>query len=328
MKRFYWGLLAVAAVVVAGAAVLRTRSDAVIGPAKAGHHVVRISTGLPRARGFKPLGDALVGEYSAALPDWRFAALESPGSVRNLQNVQRGDADLAFAQADVAYMGFNGRLRDEREPFTNVRGMAVIHQAIVHLLVKQELTIGLVGDLVGRRVGVGASDSGTALTSELLLTAFGLTPGKVREYSLPSPQAIDRLLGGELDAVFVVSADPNEEVRRATQAGARLVDIAGARIDELRLQHPFLRTGVIPGGTYPQHSEAVRTLAIDVLLVARVGLDKELVHRLTKSFFLALPRLAAQFEFMRTMDPNRAPATPVPLHAGAALYYRERELSR
>jgi TRAP-type uncharacterized transport system substrate-binding protein len=28
------------------------------------------------------------------------------------------------------------------------------------------------------------------------------------------------------------------------------------------------------------------------------------------------------------MDPQRAPATVIPLHPGAARYYRERELSR
>ena len=335
MRRSYWWLVAVAVAAIAGVGILRTRGDPgenrAADPAEAARHVlttVRISTGLPRVGGFKPLGEALVGEYSKALPDLHFIALESPGSVRNLQNLQHGEADLGFAQADLAYMGFNGRLRDQPEPFTNIRGIAVIHQATVHLLARKGLPIRSVADLEGYRVGVGASDSGTALTSELLLTAFRLRPQKVAGYSVPSPQAIDRLLRGELDAAFVVSADPNDEVRRATEAGARLVDIQGPQVDGFRALHPFLRAGVITGDMYPRHPGPVRTLASDVLLLARMGLDEALVHRLTRTFFQALPQLAAQFEFIRTMNPNRAPATPVPLHPGAALYYRERELSR
>ena len=38
-----------------------------------------------------------------------------------------------------------------------------------------------------------------------------------------------------------------------------------------------------------------------------------------------LPQLSAELPFLKGMVPERAPATPVPLHPGAALYYRERE---
>ena len=41
-----------------------------------------------------------------------------------------------------------------------------------------------------------------------------------------------------------------------------------------------------------------------------------------------LPQLTEEMPFLKGMVPERAPATPVPLHTGAALYYRERELMR
>ena len=52
--------------------------------------------------------------------------LETPGSVRNLQNLQRGEADLGFAQADLAYMGYNGQLPGAPERLSNIRGIAVM----------------------------------------------------------------------------------------------------------------------------------------------------------------------------------------------------------
>ena len=326
MIKKYWWVAAPLGVALAAAAFVGTRDDA--GVRATSRPTVRISAGLTRVRGFKPLGEALVAEYEKVMPDVRFVVLESPGSVRNLQNLQSGEADLGFVQADLAYMGYNGQLPDTPERLSNIRGIAVMHASNVHLLARSGLPIRSIADLEGRRVGVGPSDSGTAVTSELLLKAFNLQPGKVAGFAVPSPQAIDRLIAGELDATFVVSADPAEEVRRATQAGARLVDIGGAEVDRFRAQYPFLRPGIIAGGTYDHHPEPIRTLAIDVLLVARTGLDEGLVHRLTRTFFEVLPRVAHQVEFIRSMDPSRAPATPVPLHPGAALYYRERELSR
>ena len=41
-----------------------------------------------------------------------------------------------------------------------------------------------------------------------------------------------------------------------------------------------------------------------------------------------LPQLNSELPFLKRMVSERAPATPVPLHPGAVLYYRERELWR
>jgi TRAP-type uncharacterized transport system substrate-binding protein len=53
-----------------------------------------------------------------------------------------------------------------------------------------------------------------------------------------------------------------------------------------------------------------------------------LVHRLTEALFTVLPDLTASRNYLKLMDVRRAAATPVPLHHGAALYYREQELQR
>jgi TRAP-type uncharacterized transport system substrate-binding protein len=58
------------------------------------------------------------------------------------------------------------------------------------------------------------------------------------------------------------------------------------------------------------------------LVATRSTLSESDVYKMTKAFYQALPRLNLR------LDPNRAPATSVPLHPGAARYYREQELSR
>jgi TRAP transporter TAXI family solute receptor len=297
-------------------------------PARAASTVtVRISTGLPGVS-FRPLGEQLVSAYAKVLPDVRFVVVETPGSVRNLENLQRGEADLGFALADVAYMAYNGRLSDNPRPFRNVRGIAVLHSSVVHFLAGARSRITSIPDLQGRRVGMGPPGSGAAVTSEVLLRAFHVMPAQVQEQALPFSQATDKLIRGDLDAAFIVSADPTDEVRRATAAGARLLDLRGIAVDELRAHYPFLRSGLIPAGMYAGHAQPIHTLSIDVLLLGRADLDQTLVHRLTAALFQVLPQLGAQLSFLRSMDPDRAPATPLPLHPGAALYYREKELSR
>jgi TRAP-type uncharacterized transport system substrate-binding protein len=72
----------------------------------------------------------------------------------------------------------------------------------------------------------------------------------------------------------------------------------------------------------------VPTVAVDTLLVCRGQLDERLVRTLTGAFFRILPELATQFPALQSVDLETAPAAPLPLHAGAALFYRESELSR
>jgi TRAP transporter TAXI family solute receptor len=136
------------------------------------------------------------------------------------------------------------------------------------------------------------------------------------------------LLDNTLDAAFTISSVPNDDARDMIAGGARLLPIRGPGVDRLRTLYPFFRSEVIPAGAYPGMDQAVPTLSVDVVLLTRAGLDAAIVRRLTEGLFRMLPQLTAELPFLKGMVPERAPATPVPLHTGAALYYRERELRR
>jgi uncharacterized protein len=287
--------------------------------------VLRLTTGSPGA-GFHPLGEALARTYRNAFPQLTLHVIESPGSVRNVEAIQNGEADLGFAFADVAYVAFVGRLHDE--PFARLRGIAVLQLNPLHLVVRAQSPIKDVSGLRGRRVGVGPPGSGTALTAGLMLRAFGIDPESVRAEYLQFTDASMQLINGRLDAMFVNASYPSESVSLATEAGARLLAIEGAAVDRLRHDYPFLRLTAIPAGTYPAHPRPVHTIGVDNLLVCRSDLDEDVVYELTRSFFVGLPALASEQTSLRLMDFSQGPATPIPLHDGAARYYRERELFR
>ena len=286
---------------------------------------IRISAGVPTGT-FGPFSDALVRGYTELLPTLRFELVDASGSVRNLEALENGAVDMGLAQAGIAYMAYNGRLPDSDRPLRNIRGVAVLNASTVHLLVGPRLRARSIHDLKGLRVAVGPVGTGNAVTSELLLRSYEARA--LHMVGIPAELTTDTLLAGEVDAAFTISGIPHDEVGRALRAGARLVDVNGPAMDRLRSAYPFLRLAVIPAGTYPNQREPVQTLSIDVVLLARKDLDERLVRQLTAALFQMLPRLSSELDFLEDMDPERAPATPIPLHRGATLYYRERELSR
>ena len=96
----------------------------------------------------------------------------------------------------------------------------------------------------------------------------------------------------------------------------------------MRAQYPFLEPMIVKAGTYANQDDAVETVGVSNLLLCRRDLDEALVYQLTRAFFEALPRLATANPAAALIDPEQAPATPIPLHPGAARYYREREITQ
>jgi len=197
----------------------------------------------------------------------------------------------------------------------------------VALVVRAGLPVRGPGDLRGRRVAIGPSGSGTVLTSKLILGAFGLEPSAVHSETIGFQEAATRLLDGTLDAMFDNAINQSDSVRRAFASGARLVQIEGVPVEHLRREYPFFKRTVISAAMYPGLARPVHTIGIDGVLICRSDLDEHLVYSLTKQLFVALEVLSERGA-LRAMDIDLAPATPIPLHDGAARYYRERELSR
>jgi TRAP transporter TAXI family solute receptor len=93
-------------------------------------------------------------------------------------------------------------------------------------------------------------------------------------------------------------------------------------------RHPFFKPVVIPASTYRGQHRQVRTIAVDNLLVCRDDLPADLVYRLTRAVHENVGLFASIHPSGREINAEDGPSTPIPLHVGAARYYRERELFR
>jgi TRAP transporter TAXI family solute receptor len=288
---------------------------------------LRLATGAPGG-GFQPLGDALADAFRRAVPDLDIIIKPSAGAVSNVDAIQDSQADMGLAFADVAYIASIGQLEHRHTPFSKLRAIAVLQLTPVHLVVGARSGIQRLSDLQGKRVGVGPPGSGTALTASLLFKAYGVELDSVQRESFGFDEAAARVIDGTLDAMFDNGTFPVGSVRKATEAGAHLIAIEGPATDRLRREYPFLRLTSIPRGTYPRQSEPIHTIGVDSLLVCNSDLDEGLVYMLTQRLFDALPAASARVASLRFMDLEQAAAAPIPLHEGAARYYREREFTR
>ena len=254
-----------------------------------------------------------------SLPDITPRIVEAEGSLAGVRALQTKDADLAIVMADIAYQAHTGQSGTTPKPAGPIRGVAVLNVNTVYLAAARSAAVESIADLRGRRVATGAAASATTVIAESLLDASGVGLHGVRAERLSNQDTLKQLSSGELDAAFL---SLNASVHTAVAGGARLIHIDGPWIEGLRQRYLFLQTVLVPAGTYAGQTEPIRTVGVDLLLACRADLDQSVVYRLIKAYFEGLQRSAP------TTDLDRAPATPIPLHPGAARYYRERALSR
>ena len=271
----------------------------------------------------------LVGELDAAVLSVRVSLEPSPGSISLVSALQSGEGDVGIAQADVVYLAYRRGVEESQYPHTNLRGISVLWFNTVQILVRNDSALGRIEDLRGKRIGVAPIGSAGELFTRLVLNAYGMDYSDVRPEFLSSGERKAQLLEHRtLDAVIVMSSVVVGSWSVESPTGVRLLPIGGDMTERLRSQYPFIKPLVVPAHELPHQSEDVETIGTDALLICRKDLPEQLVYQLTSAFFSALPRVVGAFALAALVDSDRAPTTPIPLHPGAARYYREQEILR
>lgn len=276
---------------------------------------------------FETVGEALAEAYRG-LPGIDAVTRHSGDSQTSAEALERGEVDLALEGGRTTYLAYRKGTRGFAAPHTRLRALAVLFPTVVHIVAGRDSGIHSVADLKGRRVFVGASGSATEAASRVVLESHGLTHQDVRPV-FDREGAIDDLRTGRLDGIFYFFPVGHAlAVETMRGGGAALIPIDPAMMEPIRDRDPLLRPASIEGGTYAGQPESVLTVGTDVLLVSRKDLPDDLVYKLTKRLFESADSLRGADPHARSIDPDRGPEAPIPLHSGAGRYYRERELFR
>ncbi|QVQ50065.1 TAXI family TRAP transporter solute-binding subunit [Spiractinospora alimapuensis] len=254
--------------------------------------------------------------------DAEITTVPTAASLENINVVVGGDADVGFSLADVAAAAVRGD-----PPFEGpmpASALARIYDNRTHLIVRADSPVERVEDLTGRVVSTGARDSGTEFIADRLLDVAGVDPeDDIDRRPMDLVDAAQALTDDEIDAFFWSGGLPTEAVTElAASTDVRLLDL-GRYVEDLRAEHGDVYTEVsIPTGTYAGIPN-VRTIGVPNLLVVADTMPDDVAESLTRLLFTSRPDLVHVHDAALQLNPRVAVATlPVPLHPGAAEYYR------
>lgn len=267
----------------------------------------------------------LIADYNRSLPRVHVTSKTTPGSVVVASEVQRSGG-LGFAQADVVYLAYQYGI-EHLSPHTDLRGMAVLWMNNVYVVVRNDGPLHDIAGLKGKRVGILVRGTSGEFVTRTVLKAYHLSYQDLQPTFESTPLMMEQMKRGELDAAITSYPFPPPSVLTLNrQVGVRLLPVEQRISNRLAAEYPFLRRVAIQPSEFFVHRQNVETVAAEVLLICRKDLSEEAAYELTKTFFVALPGMARKHAEAALIDPEQAPTTPIPLHPGAARYYREREI--
>ncbi|ABR47004.1 TRAP transporter solute receptor, TAXI family [Alkaliphilus metalliredigens QYMF] len=293
-------------------------------PEENSNQFVTVATG-PTSGVYYPIGGAISNIVQHEL-GYRSSVQSTGASVENINLLLNNRAELAITMADAvlqAYQGF-GAFEDQ-EPKEELRGIMSLYPNYVQLVTLKSTGIETFEDLVGRRVGVGAPNSGVELNARLMFEAHGMTYDDIRPDYLNYGEAIDQIRNGMIEAAFVTSGIPNSTVMDlGTTNEIKIIPIEGEGMEYLQEHYPFFSATVIPAGTY-DNTEDINTGAIMNLLLVNGSLEEEDVYNMTKGLFDHMDMIHNSHNAAKE-NINLESALDgmvVPLHPGAERYFRE-----
>jgi len=271
----------------------------------------------------------LIRRFNRSLPQTHVELQSAAGGVVVVSAVDGGQAQLGLAQSDVVYLAYRRGIEKNLYPHKNLRAIAVLWVNTFYVLVRNDSSYRSIDDLKGRKVGVIRPGTSGEFSTRIVLKAHNMSYADVEAVFEPTDTLMPMLGKGEIDAVFSANPLMLAAARALSETvPLRQLPIGRAVINQLRGSYPFLRPVTVAANQLPGQNQPIETLGAEWLLVCRSDLSEDLVYQLTRAFFEQLPAMAHDHGEAALIDPEQAPAAPIPLHAGAARYYREREILR
>jgi len=327
MKRFF-AVSLVCALLISLASCQRRESGSDGGLNRSAHFVT-VLTG-PTSGIYFPIG----GAFSSHLRDvgFRTSATATGATAENIRFILGGQGEMAIAMSDAVIQAYQGNGAFEGQPpASDLRALMGLWPNYVQIVTTEASGIKRFEDLRGKRVGVGAPNSGVELNARMMFEAHGMTYADVRVDYLDYGQAIEQITNGNMDVAFVTSGLGIATIRElgATRK-VSFVSVEGEGLRRLLQLYPFFVEATIPKEIYGSAEDTPTVSIMNIMLISN-KLSEDVVYDILENVYspAGLALIGASHANAAThIKPETALrgiyGTVIPFHDGAIKFYRER----
>src|SRR3954452_526662 len=271
----------------------------------------------------------LVSAFAEALKDRRrdvrLRVVEFDDVRQSAQALQNRTVDLALVRPDV-FLPANGLT------------LSIVREEAVIVLAPKASKIEEMAHLEKKRLGVVTHHEADAPVLTTILAHYDLAPPIITLVPLGADEVEAAFTGKRIDALVFMAAPVGKEaaglVRSVLKATNRAVTVVPVKEGEaLALKWPALTMMTVPEGSLSGRpelpEEEFKTVSVSYRLMARVGLDRGPVSKVTQYLFQMrsrIARTALAINLMKAPENETMTSAALPNHPGAVDYFnREQE---
>ena len=281
--------------------------------------------GGPTGGTYYAISTGLAKIFSAKVKDVEARVRATNGALENPVLASAGKIDLGPTNANLAVWALGGIEVYKGKQQPNIAlfmgGLAGGH---LHIVVLGDSPIKSIADLKGKRIAVGPTGNTTALMMNQLLGLHGIAPNAYTPVYVNYNNGFSALADGNVDAAIVNTAPPVPAVKEiGIRRSIRLLSVPEDKRKEFLDKYPFYGQGMLAKSIYGT-AEDVLTLGTSNIIIARKDLKPDLVYSMVKAAYENLDDLRAAHPSARVIKVENGPKGGLPLHPGAARYFKER----
>jgi uncharacterized protein len=280
-----------------------------------------------------PLGGAIGGVIGKYVPNTEATSEATTAAIDNMKLLGAGKAGMAFA-----YDYHIGWANDGKVPGISgkhkIRLVMGFYEQPLHIVTTSSTGITNVMQLKGKRVSVGAPNSGTEEQADFLFKGLGIDWNKdIKKEKLGANESVAALKDGKIDAFFWSGAVPTGSIiDMASTPGAKMVllPVSGETAEKIMKINPgvFHKT-VFAKGCYNGVDADIDTIGITAVLQAMDTFPADRLYQIVKAIFDNKAELVAVWKGAAKMTPATAVGQVTTdalkyVHPGAQKYFKEK----
>ncbi|MBW2056350.1 MAG: TAXI family TRAP transporter solute-binding subunit [Deltaproteobacteria bacterium] len=290
---------------------------------------IKIATGNPAGRWY-PFGAKLAELINTRIKNGPNASVTAGGGVSNCKAVDKNEVQLAITYGATSYNAAVGKPPFKKR-LKNIRGLGIIELSYYNAVVRRDGGIKSFADLRNKKIAAGRPGFFSAVTTENVLKAYGLSFDEIRKSggtvsNVSWSDAAEMMKDRNIDFIGVLTGIPHHTILSLTTAvKINLLSIDKEHQKIILENEPGYLIKVIPANTYPGVTRDTVTLSTDTQFICNKDLPDDLVYQITKLFYEEVPKFKEAFKQFGEVDYRRGYADiKVPMHPGAKRYFDEK----
>ncbi len=263
----------------------------------------------------KVLNDHLKGSMTVTVE-------ATQGGVANVRLLNSKKIDTAIIASDVVNDAVKGH--GVFKTATPMSGLFSLHKSYQHFVVLKNSPLKSIKDFKGKRVVTGEAGSGNEMKNKNILAALGLTYDDIKPMRLSPSEGADALKDGQADVLLLALGLPATDVMSlSSTTDIRLIPMTDEEVKTVTTKLPYFNPISIPANTYKGITTDIKSVSLPAAFVCRQDLPGDVTYRITKTLLDNWSEMLSVHASAKDVTLKSAPVMNVPLHPGAAKYFKE-----